>query len=140
MKYLALLFIFAALLLAACETRVSAVPTPTRAIPTPVANPDDLMKQDLFEGKVAFGFETSLFAPCGVSEQWWVIPADAELSQELQRAYDQTAPKEYAGVYARLRGKITARGTFGHLGAYQREFTVSEIVDLRAPQAGDCVQ
>ena len=124
--------------LSACQTRVSAVPTATRSVPTAVANPDDLMNQDLFERLYSYGFETSAFTPCGVKEHWWVGPANDEVGQELMRAYNATTSTQNRGVYARLRGKITPKGSYGHLGFYTREFTVSEIVDLRAQQAGDC--
>ncbi|MCC7164726.1 MAG: hypothetical protein IT331_19680 [Anaerolineae bacterium] len=124
--------------LSACQTRVSAVPTATRGVPTPITNPDDLMNQDLFEGFYSFGFETSAFTPCGVKEHWWVGPANDEVGQELVRAREAAASGKEGAVYARLRGKITPEGSYGHLGFYAREFTVSEIVDLRAQQAGDC--
>lgn len=127
------------LFLSACQTpQVSAIPTATRSVPTPVANPDDMMSQDLFEGFYGFGFETSAFTPCGVKEQWWVTPANDEVGQELVRAYNATTSTQNRAVYARLRGKISANGTYGHLGMYNREFIVSEIVDLRAQQEGDC--
>lgn len=138
MKRLLLPLAFLAFLsLSACQTQISAVPTATRSVPTAVSNPDDLIKQDLFEGFPGFGFETSAFTPCGVKEHWWVTSANDEVGEELTRAYD-AASTQNRPVYARLRGKITPKGSYGHLGMYTREFTVSEIVDLRAKQAGDC--
>lgn len=126
------------LLLSACQTQFSAVPTATRGVPTPITNPDDLMNQDLFEGFLGFGFETSAFTPCGLKEHWWVTTADDEVGQELTRAYNATTSAQDRPVYARLRGKITAEGSYGHLGFYAREFTVSEIVALRVQEPGDC--
>jgi hypothetical protein len=97
-----------------------------------------MMDQDLFEGSYAYGFETSAFLPCGVSEQWWVTPANGEVGQELVRAYNSISDEQFKNAYARLRGKISPRGSYGHLGMYEREFTVTEIVDLRGRLEGDC--
>lgn len=139
--FLSLILTITLFALIACQqTTVSAVPTATRGIPTPVVNSDDMMNQDVFEGMYAYGFETSAFVPCGVKEAWWVTPTNGEVGQELTRAYDATVTEQYRSVFARVRGNLSARGAYGHLGAYQREITVNEILDIRLPQTGDCAQ
>jgi hypothetical protein len=99
---------------------------------------DPLMRQTLFEGRYASGFETSLFVPCGVSEQWWVTGATPEVVGKLQSAYKRISGEQYTPVHARLRGKISALGSYGHLGAYQRVFDVSEILEFHAARESDC--
>lgn len=126
------------LLLAACQTQVSAVPTATRGLSTPIVNEDDLTSQDEFEGYYAYGFETSAFVPCGVKEQWWVTPANGEIGQALVNGYQELTGSQNRAVYARVRGTITPKGSYGHLGMFQRGITVNEIVVLRAGQDGDC--
>jgi hypothetical protein len=125
-------------LLAACQGNIQVVGVTTPGAPTAIVNSDDLMSQELFEGGYAYGFETSAFLPCGLHEQWWVTPANGEVGEELVRMYNAISDEQFKNAYSRLRGKISARGKYGHLGFYEREFVVTEVVDLRARQEGDC--
>ncbi len=90
---------------------------------------------DGLPGYVSFGFEDSSFYPCNSSERWWL---NEPSSLGIDERYDAIASNPYEHVYARLRGSRSPRGKYGHLGAYQREFTVSEVVEMRKPAEGDC--
>ena len=85
------------------------------------------------EGRLSFGFEVSAFKPCGVEEIWWVSGPES-----LFRQYNETADTEYEKVYARLKGVKSKKGAYGHMGAYQREFAVSEALVVRKLISGDC--
>jgi hypothetical protein len=37
-----------------------------------------------------------------------------------------------------LRGLVSERGIYGHMGGYQREFYVQSVNEARAIQPGDC--
>ena len=83
-----------------------------------------------YHGHYTYGFEVSSFMPCGSSERWWVSAETRGLRTQLG---------ERAGtVYAEVRGEISKRGSYGHLGAYSRELTVLEVVTTRLPGDKDC--
>ena len=97
----------------------------------------DNVSEDGTAGYLSFGFEEAAFRPCGVDESWWVA-ADPEV--ELWDTYAAVAgdPLGYIRVYARLVGSRSSLGRYGHLGAYDREFSVTAIVEMREVKGDDC--
>ena len=87
---------------------------------------------------MAFGFEESGFRPCDSKEQWWIAGGDAVA--DLQTRYNDLGVNWYEPVYAKLRGSKTQTGQYGHLGAYQREFEVEQIIEVRLLAEGECVR
>ena len=87
-------------------------------------------------GTVSFGFEESAFRPCDRKEQWWIVGGD--VVADLQSKYNDLGVSWYEPVYARLKGDAGSRGEFGHLGAYQREFKVLEILEMRLLKPDEC--
>lgn len=94
---------------------------------------------DVHEGRFASGFETSAFYPCEVDEQWWVH-ADSAAWAKLHAppARRDTAGYLEAVAFVRLRGEVSPPGEYGHMGAYQREFQVSEVVEIWGPEERSC--
>ncbi|GIV61364.1 MAG: hypothetical protein KatS3mg044_0230 [Rhodothermaceae bacterium] len=88
-----------------------------------------------YEGVVSFGFEVSLFQPCGIDEGWWVRRDE---SGRLQAGYAERAEKPYDRVYARVVGIPGPRGRYGHTGAYEREFDVIEVLEMRKEVPPSC--
>lgn len=88
---------------------------------------------DAFEGLYPWGFEESVFAPCGRDEGWWVVD-DAELVER----YRDVATDEYERVYAPVEGRLSHSGSYGHLGAYPRQLAVDRVLELRRSSEGDC--
>jgi hypothetical protein len=86
-----------------------------------------------FSGMVEFGFEQSAFEPCNSDEIWW-IDGGTEAGT-LSEQYFQLQQQGATPVFARVEGETTERGTYGHVGAYDRELRVDAIVDVRA---GEC--
>lgn len=97
---------------------------------------DNLDDDGILEGYFSFGFEDASFFPCHVNEAWWV---NSDPAVGLLDAYSAIASGPHDLVYGRARGTRTPRGTYGHLGRYQREFTVMDLVEIRSTKAGDCV-
>ena len=93
--------------------------------------------KDIYEGTVALGFEVSSFRPCGLDESWW-IEGSEESAVNISEQYAGITQKPYEEVFARLRGLISEKGIYGHLGAYQRSFYVTEVIIVRSKQSGDC--
>lgn len=96
----------------------------------------DIFGDSEYEGIVTLGFEVVSFAPCRGSEQWWMTGGDG--FEELQSRYNGLTNLPYEPVYAVLKGERSGRGEYGHLGAYQREFEVREVVEVRLPEEGEC--
>ncbi len=90
----------------------------------------------VFEGFYTLGFEDSAFEPCARDERWWVAPVNEEtaLNERYLAVYDQGRVR----VFVRLRGERSRKGSYGHLGHYERQLTVSQVLDVRAARPGDC--
>ena len=94
-------------------------------------------RSELRQGYVVFGFETSAFQPCGDAEQWW-LTGDTDVMGELDRAFLAVDGTTSARLFAEVRGVLSREGNYGHLGAYPREFHVTEVVQARPEMEGDC--
>ena len=88
------------------------------------------------EGRYSSGFEVSSLLPCGSNEAWWVGgTAYAELAARVRALY---GPGDLyaAQMFIRVRGELSPPGTFGHMGAYVRELSVTEVVEVLPLGAG----
>jgi hypothetical protein len=103
----------------------------TTDIVTNEAGPKDV---EIVSGLYSWGFEVSDFRPCGLDEKWWVVGSEPELSTR----YNALTLETYEPVYARLAGIKSRPGQYGYLGAYDRQFEVREILELRTLQNDDC--
>jgi hypothetical protein len=84
----------------------------------------------VFRGHYESRFEVDSFRPCGRNERWWV----RHETDELVRAVTHPDGTFGGEVYAELEGTVTDRGTYGHLGAYDRELTVLKVVHVETPR------
>lgn len=92
-----------------------------------------------WKGTYAWGFEESAFRACGSTTRWWVTSSDSEVSEQLVNEHRQlTSDTMYQEVFVRFRGTLSERGTYGHVGAYERELDVTEIVEMRVLADGEC--
>jgi hypothetical protein len=92
---------------------------------------------DLHQGFFSYGFETVAFRPCGSAEQWWVV-GDGAAMETLIEQYSAVAGADYAEVYVEVRGDPSDPGTYGHLGAYTRELSLTEVVSVGGEPPADC--
>ena len=88
---------------------------------------------DRLSGHYSEGFEVDAFRPCGSEATWWVTEGDG-----LRRRYRALASKPYEEVYVELTGRAGPVGTFGHMGAYERELQVEEVLTIRPATDRDC--
>jgi hypothetical protein len=98
---------------------------------------ESIFDDDRYVGHVAFGFEVSAFHPCGSDEQWW-IAGGGDALLDLQDRYWALGLNPYEMAFAELEGLQSGKGEYGHLNAYQREFRVLDVRDVRLPADGDC--
>ncbi|MGH9880127.1 MAG: hypothetical protein ACRD6N_01725 [Pyrinomonadaceae bacterium] len=82
----------------------------------------------VFRGHYTHQFEVSRFERCGSRERWWV-------TGQVRPLIDASAGQS---VYAELRGDLSGIGSYGHLGAYRREFVVREVIVVRPAADSDC--
>lgn len=87
---------------------------------------------EYYVGFYSWGFEVSSFSPCGSEEKWWTNGSD------LVERYIMLDVDEYEEVFVRLKGTRSELGEYGHLGEYDREFEVTEVLEIREKQEGDC--
>lgn len=84
-------------------------------------------------GTYRFGFETSVLEPCGLDEAWWVTNPEI-----LAEQYVNITNAPYELVFVSVAGAKSPPGSYGHLGAYSREFTVTEVHVIRVLVGSDC--
>lgn len=96
----------------------------------------------IFTGHYTYGFEVSSFLECGSSDPWWVHSYDPDVSDELLECimtfYPDDWHLDYHDVFLQVQGQVTPEGEFGHLGMYNRQLLVDEILECRPPQPDDC--
>lgn len=89
------------------------------------------------EGIYQRGFESEQFFACGRpadDSPWWV-----SLSERARTQWDSLSQGlRPVGLYAKVRGSLTERGQFGHLGLSTRILRVAEFVELRPRAESDC--
>jgi len=126
---------------------ISALPTPAVATPasTIVKAPAKSRVRNAtpelsFRGVYTLGFERSEFVPCrGAKDRWWVTGAPTP----VQGRPDLFAPYRKPGVlgftvYVEWRGKASAKGRYGHMGAYSREMNVTQVRAVSGVVPADC--
>ena len=90
----------------------------------------------LHQGYFAYGFETVAFRACNATEVWWV--EGGEQLGALIEQYTALADASYAEVYVELRGTTSEPGSYGHLGAYARAFTLTEVAQVGGDAPAGC--
>ncbi len=91
-----------------------------------------------YEGVYHRAFEQHSLRPCTTSSPdraWWIVMSPAADSV----AAAAVARDPSAVLHARLRGRVSAPGAYGHLGAYERIFSVEHVEEIRPQREGDCV-
>jgi hypothetical protein len=95
-------------------------------------------KRDEFEGFYTAGFEVSSFVPCGDPGQpgygkgYWLM-GTAEFVERYNAlvGFSGQAPRRaHAPIYVRFKGDLSPPGSHGHLGMYEREVTVIELLEM----------
>lgn len=114
-----------------------APPTGTPTVPLlPTDSPTPSGEPKNYVGTFTSGFEVIAFKPCNSDEVWWVNGERVPMA-DLYARY-ATLTKRMEPVHVQLRGLISERGAYGHMGGYAREFYVQEVLEVRAVQPDDC--
>jgi hypothetical protein len=92
-----------------------------------------LADEVVVEGRLSLGFEITSFRPCQSAENW--LP---HMTPQMHARYDSLAGAMYEPVFARFRGTVGPRGRYGHMGANDHEFRVTELLEMRKTAERDC--
>jgi hypothetical protein len=84
-------------------------------------------------GIFELGFEKSIFSPCGSPELWWIVG-----SSDAQARYVALGLSPTEKAYVRWIGHRSEPGNYGHMGMGEYEFTVVEVIEMRAAAPGEC--
>jgi hypothetical protein len=84
-------------------------------------------------GVYELGFERSTFSPCGSAERWWIVG-----SSDAQERYVALGLSPTEKAYVRWLGYRSEPGDYGHMGIGDYEFTVVEVIEMRAAAPGEC--
>jgi hypothetical protein len=106
--------------------------------------PDSRVNSGEFEGFYTSGFEVASFIPgemIGDPNQgvgYWVngTPELYEQYTALVQSRGSDPISGYIPVYVRFKGELSPPGNYGHLGAYEREVTVTELLEMSLD--GEC--
>ena len=97
------------------------------------------LESGVWEGFITMGHAGNSFRPCKSRETWWVKNQGfSNKVEELEERYNAVIENPYDQIYVRLRGEASRKGQYGPLGSYQRVMYVTEILEIRAKQDGDC--
>lgn len=73
-------------------------------------------------------FEASNFSPCGSEEGWWFGTANSEARATLSLIKENARCQGPHCAYPIfVKGKVSPRGRFGHMGMYEREMVATEV-------------
>jgi hypothetical protein len=88
-----------------------------------------------FRGTFVSAFEVSAFRQCGSSTSWWLTDHSHSVHSQLPPA----GPPDFATRgYLKVRGLRSSKGSYGHLGAYPYEISVTEVLEASADTTGKC--
>ena len=82
--------------------------------------PQPFPYEGVYSGYYVWGFEVSAFYPQGARERWWLVRHGKIDLHELNGSE----------VYLAVRGTLTPKGKYGHLGGYDRELYVTDVIEL----------
>jgi hypothetical protein len=90
-----------------------------------------------FRGHYTSGFEVASFVPCSDSQigndagPWWMgSTAESGFYDQYLDVIGGPSAPEYVTVFVVWRGAVSPPGEYGHLGAYTREATVQEVIEM----------
>ncbi len=86
--------------------------------------------EGVFQGYYTKGFEVSSFTPDGIEEEWWLDGSIGKIVNQMIAPKNETS-KIKSPAYIVVRGKLSPPGNYGHLGHYNRELVVEEVIEVK---------
>jgi hypothetical protein len=91
-----------------------------------------------YTGSYRSGFEASSFHPRGVKERWWLTGSVPCHGLNVGPDVDGFPAADW--VHLSVRGTISEKGHYGHLGGYDRKLTVQRVLSCRSLLPGEGVE
>ena len=91
----------------------------------------------IYRGHYRWFREIYEFTPCGSKERW-SISGEGDVHPLLQGV---TTPQGLVGgtvAYAEVRGRVTRKGRWGHLGQYRHEIIIERVLHTSRQAPPDC--
>jgi len=89
-----------------------------------------------FVGTYFHGFEASAFTECGRTESWWLTDESSNLFSRLP--VEGETPEIVRRGFITVSGRLSPRGSYGHLGASPRELIVTRVHGVVPVTQGQC--
>lgn len=83
-----------------------------------------------YRGAYVSDFAMVSFRACGYKELWWVVIDITALSQYSKQIAPHMQKAAGGPIYIEWRGTPSWRGSYGPMGRYARQFTVSEVLKV----------
>jgi hypothetical protein len=61
----------------------------------------------------------------------WQLHAEGEAWEQINAPIAQSGAGPWGRAHLVVEGELSARGRYGHLGAYEREFRVTRVIEAR---------
>jgi hypothetical protein len=101
------------------------------------AQDDNISAPSAWTGVITSGFEEFSFRSCGQTEKWWLTSEPYGLL--YPGCTDGRSPKHAPCLrWARIEGVLSPEGDYGHLSAYPHELKVTNVLEDRELQQGEC--
>ena len=84
-----------------------------------------------------WGHEVNSMKPCGSDSVFWVL-ASPEILRQLRAAHEALRGKPYDPLFVRVVGQRSSKPTDGFAAQTNGYFEVTELLETRPIQAGEC--
>ena len=89
-----------------------------------------------FAGCYFFRFEHSDFRPQGSQERWWLGGNREEVTSRFVLSNPEVPPRK-TPIFVVVDGDLSENGHHGHMGLWNRELTVRQVIEVREPREDD---
>jgi len=83
-----------------------------------------------FSGSWDWHFETSAFRTDDGDGPYWLV-ADGAVWQQINAPFQEAGRGPWGELHLVVEGQLGPRGSYGHLGAYERELRVTRVIEAR---------
>ena len=83
-----------------------------------------------YSGVWDWHFETSSFTTDDGQGPWW-LHAEGEAWERINAPFAASGAGPWGRARLVVEGELSGPGRYGHLGAYQREFRVTRVIEAR---------
>jgi hypothetical protein len=87
-----------------------------------------------YSGEWDWNFETSAFTTSDGRGPWW-LSGEGDVWEHISAPITQGGNGPWGRVRLTVEGELSAPGTYGHMGAYERELRVTRVISAELIEA-----